>query len=155
MLERMTLLQRMRELRRQQAETETVAERGVPPLPQADAPLLTFTPSVQLNDVVRPHDRCAGRTSVAPRGVEAVGPAASLPPPHPTFCASHVAAHRLTSPLGDEAAMEVAHLFGAEQLLELVARARRRVLGAAHPVLQEEHRRAPPGGGGSGGGSGA
>ena len=55
MLERMTRIQRQRELRRLAAEggEPPTAEEGAPP-PQ---PLLTFTPSYELNELARPQDR--------------------------------------------------------------------------------------------------
>lgn len=40
---------------------------------------------------------------------------------------------RLVQPLADDAVARITREFGAPQLLELVARARRRVLGASFP----------------------
>jgi hypothetical protein len=65
MLEKMALMERVRQLQRLREE-----EEGEQPPQQAaqqheahkqqeqqPAPLVTFTPSVELNDVVKPHDR--------------------------------------------------------------------------------------------------
>ncbi|EFN57694.1 hypothetical protein CHLNCDRAFT_142893 [Chlorella variabilis] len=59
MLEKMARMERLRELQRQR---EQDGEAGESPLAQphaqrAPAPLLTFTPSVELNELVRPMDR--------------------------------------------------------------------------------------------------
>lgn len=45
----------------------------------------------------------------------------------------HMPGCRLVQPLADEAVARITSGFGAPQLLELVARARRRVLGASFP----------------------
>lgn len=59
MLERMTRIQRQRELRRLAAEggEAAPAEAGGQPPP----PLLSFTPSYELSKLARPQDRRAGR----------------------------------------------------------------------------------------------
>lgn len=114
MLERMAYLERLRELRRlaggelpewrqQAARRDAAAEAAANP-----QPLLSFTPSVDLNELARPADR-------------------------------------RSNPLGDEAAIAIGQLLGAEPMIEMVARARRRAVGSMFPSVAS-------GGGGSMGG---
>ncbi|KAL4445774.1 hypothetical protein ABPG77_008973 [Micractinium sp. CCAP 211/92] len=106
MLERMAYLERLRELRRlkeaggelpqwQQQAAQRDAAAAAAANPQ---PLLSFTPSVELNELARPADR-------------------------------------LSSPLGDDAAISVGRLLGAEHMIEMVARARRRAVGSMFPSV--------------------
>lgn len=45
---------------------------------------------------------------------------------------------RLSTPLGDEAAMKIGRLFGQPSMMELVARARKRAVGSMFPSIFPE-----------------
>lgn len=70
MLERMTRIQRQRELRRLAAEGGELpvgvgAGAGAGAVTAEPAPLLTFTPSYELSELARPHDRRGVPTGTA------------------------------------------------------------------------------------------
>lgn len=58
---------------------------------------------------------------------------------------------RLSTPLGDEAAMKIGRQFGQPSMMQLVARARKRAVGSMFPSIFPEaggsRRRAGPAGG--------
>lgn len=138
MLEKMARMERLRELQRQR---EQDGEAGESPLAQphaqrAPAPLLTFTPSVELNELVRPMDRCGRRRLhhatliVVPWHVLRLLTSSTL-----SRCRLHV-------PLGDEAAVAVGKLFHVDHMIEYVARARRTAVGSMFPT--DLHPSSPP-----------